>query len=68
MAALLGHADMVNFLSPWTKITEWDITEQVELFVTYASVGMYGKHKFLLFDFLVFSSPSLHGLIFSFLN
>ncbi|GMY13703.1 isoform 2 of ankyrin repeat domain-containing protein 17 [Fagus crenata] len=41
MAALLGHADMVNFLSPWTKIAEWDITEQVELFVTYASVGMY---------------------------
>uniref|UniRef100_A0A2N9GYH1 Uncharacterized protein n=1 Tax=Fagus sylvatica TaxID=28930 RepID=A0A2N9GYH1_FAGSY len=41
MAALLGHTEMVKFLSPKTKITKWDITEQVELFVTYASVGMY---------------------------
>ncbi|GMY13701.1 isoform 2 of ankyrin repeat domain-containing protein 17 [Fagus crenata] len=48
MAALLGHADMVNFLSPRTNITEWEITEQVDLFVTYASVGMYEQALHML--------------------
>ncbi|GMY13711.1 isoform 2 of ankyrin repeat domain-containing protein 17 [Fagus crenata] len=48
IAAFSGHADMVNFLSPRTNITEWDITEQVELFVTYASVGMYEQALHML--------------------
>ena len=52
MAALVGHGKMVEHLSRFTRIEEWDTTDQVELFVTYARVEMYGKHKFLLFALL----------------
>ncbi|KAK4604107.1 hypothetical protein RGQ29_012567 [Quercus rubra] len=42
-AALLEHYQMVEHLSRSTKTSEWDITEQTELFVTYARVGYYGQ-------------------------
>ena len=48
MAALLEHYQMVEHLSRSTKTSEWDITEQTELFVTYARVGYYGKYKLFL--------------------
>ena len=47
MAASLGHSQMVDHLSLSTRIQQWDKTEQIELFVTYASVGLYGKRKLL---------------------
>ncbi|KAL0014027.1 hypothetical protein SO802_001096 [Lithocarpus litseifolius] len=43
MAALLEHYQMVEYLSRSTKTWEWDITDQTELFVTYARVGYYGQ-------------------------
>jgi ankyrin repeat protein len=49
VAALFGHKEMVKHLSRLTTTDNWDLTEKVELFVAYASIGMYGKHKFLLF-------------------
>ena len=49
VAALFGHKEMVKHLSRLTMIDNWPPTEKVELFVAYASIGMYGKHKFLLF-------------------
>jgi hypothetical protein len=55
MAASLGHSQMVDHLSLSTRIQQWDKTEQIELFVTYASVGLYGKRKLLQFFFFFFS-------------
>ncbi len=48
MAALFGHSQMVDYLSELSTTSGWTTEEQGKLFVTYASVGLYGKHKFLL--------------------
>ena len=56
MAASLVHSQMVDHLSLSTRIQQWDKTEQIELFVTYASVGLYGKRKlYVIFFFFFFS-------------
>ena len=60
------NSQMVEYLSTLTRIKEWDTTKQVKLFVTYVTVGMYGKHTFLLFT--LYFHLSLHGLIFSSLS
>ena len=65
-AVFFEHSQMVEYLSTLTRIKEWDTTKQVELFVTYVTVGMYGKHTFLLFT--LYFHLSLHGLIFSSLS
>ena len=49
VAALFGNKKMVKHLSPLTTTVTWNETEMVKLFVAYTRIGMYGKHKFLLF-------------------
>ncbi|GMY13714.1 isoform 2 of ankyrin repeat domain-containing protein 17 [Fagus crenata] len=41
MAALFGHSEMVDCLSELSTTSGWETEEQLKLFVTYASVGLY---------------------------
>ncbi|GMY13639.1 isoform 2 of ankyrin repeat domain-containing protein 17 [Fagus crenata] len=49
-AVFFEQSQMVEYLSTLTRIKEWDTTKQVEIFVTYVTVGMYGKALEMLKD------------------